>query len=171
MKRILFFYSLALLFILPDLYAGKINKDQREVEEKKVTHTVTKFFRACQRQKFKEAYQLTTGREREIYYNILKRIKKRNGSVPAEVKKYFSRLKKFYVDIVVVDDLGNRAIAHCIFQFKFYDSKSRDEIRKFREVHYYLEKVDGEWKITFSKLKSERYNYKSKSNPKRNRRY
>lgn len=147
---------------------GNYSKYVKTKEEKEIARLVTKFIYFCRKNNYKEAYKYTTGKEKKIYENILEDIKKRNGAIPNEVKHYFSRLKEVFVDFVAIDkvDGKKRAVVNCIFQFNYYDTTSRDQIRKDRRVLYYLVKEEDGWKIAFSKLDNEKVYYRSKTNDK-----
>ncbi|MDH4127394.1 MAG: hypothetical protein OEV44_01480, partial [Spirochaetota bacterium] len=101
-----------------------------ELEEKIISRLITSFFEACKRKDIAKAKSMTTDKEKKIFESILKESKKTNGILPADLSKYFSRLRDFKVNVVQLDESGDKAVAICTYEFKYYDSKSKDEIRK-----------------------------------------
>ncbi len=168
MRKVNFFfiYSIFTLLVIHSYLPAESKNSKssaKELQEKKVEHMLHSFFNACRSKNFQIAYNLTIGKEQKYYANILRLKKKNNGMIPAEVQKYFNRLRKFEVDLVEVDLNKNLAFAICFYKFVFFDSVSKDKIYKYRVVHYYLKRVNGKWKIAGSKLKNELYRYDHKT--------
>lgn len=164
----IFVSVLLFTFILTELLSANYSKHVKTKEEKDIARLVVKFIKYCRKHNYTKAHEFTTGKERKVYDSIIEDIKKRNGAIPAEVKNYFARLQNINVDFVAVDDINGqrKAVVSCIFKFMYYDSSSRDQIRKDRRVLYYLQKEEDGWKIAHSKLDNEKVYYRSKTNNK-----
>ncbi len=167
MKFIVFF-CIIISISTNNLYSASMDKG---LEEKKIGRLIERFVNACRKSNFNEARKLTTGKEKKIFISILKDIKKRNGMITKEMKHYFQRLRDVKVNVVEIGKSGKKAVAVCTLEFRYFDSKSRDEIRKDREVYYLLVRVKGKWKISKSKLYKERSYYRSKTRPKWRKRH
>ncbi|GMT48706.1 MAG: hypothetical protein IEMM0008_0245 [bacterium] len=162
MKFIVFFCIITSISI-NYLYSKSMD---RELEEKKIGRLVEHFVDVCKKSNFNEARKLTTGKEKKIFSSILKDIKIRNGMITKEMKYYFQRLRGVKVNVVEIDKSGKKAVAICTLEFRYFDSKSRDEIRKDREVYYLLLRIKGKWKISKSKLYREHSYYRTKTHRK-----
>ncbi len=145
------------------LYSAAMDK---ELEEKKIARLIERFVDVCKKSNFKEASKLTTGKEKKIFSSMLKDIKRRNGMITKEMRYYFQRLREVKVDVVKIGKSEKKAVAICTLEFRYFDSKSRDEIRKDREVYYLLLRIKGKWKISNSKLYRERTYYRTKTHRK-----
>ncbi len=167
MKKVIFAFTGIMIFLFisnSNIYSFKFDI---ELEKKIIAKVLNRFYLASRQSKFKEIIKLTTGKEKTIYENRLKQINRNNGLVNQTIKNYFKRLVDFTVEIVEIDKKGKIAFSICILHFKYYDSNNRTPIFKKREVNYYLQKIDGSWKIAKSKLRRETYYYKSKVHPKK----
>lgn len=108
---------------------------------------------------YASAIEFSVDQEKEAYQRIAKtlRLSRGQGKVTKNFQSFFNRLERFWVEWIEMD--GEKAVAICIFRFKFFDSKSKKPIFKDRELYYYLRKVKDSWKISLSRLKYERYIY------------
>lgn len=133
-------------------------------EKAMIARLLDNYFRACRSKNFALAAKMTTGKQKVYFTKILQQIKRNNGAIPPDVSKYFARLKKFQVEVTEVDESATRAVSIGTYKFIYYDTITRDETRKYRIVEFFLQKVDGQWKIAFSRLKGEEYIIHSKRN-------
>ncbi len=140
-----------------------------EYEKIDIRQRMNQFIQYCRTGRYQQAYQLTSGKEKKIFAGIVKALKRNNGVPSKDLQEYFNRLKDYSIDAIEIKN--NRSVVICTFSFRFFDSTSYDEIRKDREVYYYLVKENNKWYISFSKLVGEKYFYRSKTSKKWNRKY
>ena len=168
---------LAAMFLWPFPILGKQTNNptlETSTSQKQINIVLNKFIHAFLKQDYKKTLKLSEGIQAQYFWKLLNN-KKTKTSELKQFKAYFSRLKSYKIPIIEVHPDQTKALAITNFEFRYPNKKGRSwqnlEIKKTREVHYYLKKIGSDWKIIFSKLYQEHHYERSQKDLKWIQRY